>query len=226
MYYRKSLLLVLLLLLANVATTQAETQYVTDQFNVNVRAGTGTQHRIIEVLSSGHRVEVLSVDRQSGYSQIRTEDGNDGYILTRFLTETPSARDRLEVLQQRLDALQQEPDNLAIQLDQLTAEHQQLQAEHRQVSEARAVLERQLEDFRKTFADPARIAEERDQLRTHVAQLIRQSEELQQENVELKNSAERTWFLFGAGAIVLGILIGLILPNLRVRRRSSRWDTL
>jgi len=41
----------------------------------------------------------------------------------------------------------------------------------------------------------------------------------------LKDRSEREWFVRGAGVVIVGILIGLIVPRLKLRKKSS-WDSL
>jgi SH3 domain protein len=41
----------------------------------------------------------------------------------------------------------------------------------------------------------------------------------------LQDSSNREWFLTGAGVIIIGILIGLIAPRLRPKKKSG-WDSL
>jgi SH3 domain protein len=59
-----------------------------------------------------------------------------------------------------------------------------------------------------------------------VATLVMQVDGLEQRNLELTNRNKQDWFLIGAGVVVAGVLIGLILPNLRLKRRRSTWGSL
>jgi SH3 domain protein len=43
---------------------------------------------------------------------------------------------------------------------------------------------------------------------------------------EAENQTQQRWFLIGAGVAGAGILLGLILPHLRFRRRKSSWGSL
>ena len=47
---------------------------------------------------------------------------------------------------------------------------------------------------------------------------------VQQENESLKDRTARDWFMVGAAVVLLGIIIGLIIPKIRFRKKSS-WDT-
>ena len=57
---RKTTIFLLLWLAA--LPTQADTRYVTDEFNIMMRSGESPSHRITRQLRSGSPVEVLSVD--------------------------------------------------------------------------------------------------------------------------------------------------------------------
>jgi SH3 domain protein len=72
----------------------AETQYVTDQYDFNLRAGQSNRYKIIRTLPSGTPLEIIRVDSKTGYAQVRTEDGTTGYILTRYLQQEPAARNQ------------------------------------------------------------------------------------------------------------------------------------
>ncbi len=54
--------------------------------------------------------------------------------------------------------------------------------------------------------------------------LERQLQTLQQENEGLRDRTARDWFMVGAGVVLLGIIVGLIIPRIRWRKKSS-WDT-
>jgi len=53
----------------------------------------------------------------------------------------------------------------------------------------------------------------------------RELQTLTQENESLRDRSHRDWFMVGSGVTIAGIILGLILPRIRFRRRSS-WDTL
>lgn len=218
--------LIFLLLLAAASALQAETQYVTDQFKVTLRSGESATHKILRMLPSGYPVEVVSSDSESGYSMVKTRDGQTGYILTRQLMEIPSARDRLVEAEQKLQELQQEPGRLSARLSKLQDEFQALTTAHQQLQSEKQQLEDELQALKRTSANAVRISNERNDLRKQVASLTRQSANLEQENRELSNDSAQRWFLIGGGVVVGGIILGLILPSLRVRRRKSSWGSL
>lgn len=219
-------LLLLLICLCAAAQGLADTRYVTDQFQITMRKGESTGHKIIRMLPTGTAVEVIDTSPESGYARIRTEDGTTGYVLARQLLDEPVARERIAALEARLQDLQKEPDQLAAQLAELQTAHAGLQAEHRDLLASEQRLQEELATIRHASANVVQITEERAELRQGVAELTRQVAELQQANRELANQSTQRWFLIGAGVVCGGILIGLILPRLRLRRRKDTWGSL
>ena len=219
-------LLVLLLCLIAAAPVPAETRYVTDEFEITMRRGESTRHKIIRMLPSGLAVQVLGINSGTGYAKIETEDGTTGYVLSRQLLNEPVARERIVRLEEELEALKQAPDQIAAQLAALQDAHASLQVEHESAVAEKSRLEEDLATIRHASANVMRITRERTELRQSVADLTRQVAELQQENLDLTNQTTQRWFLIGAGVVAGGILIGLILPHLRFQRRKSSWGSL
>lgn len=217
------LLICAILLLPQMAT--AETRYVTDIFKITLRSGESTSHKIIRMLDSGSAVDVLSTNPGNGYSKVRV-GGTEGYVLTRQLMSHPSARDQLASMQKEVEELKAAPGELRSNLANLQKEHRELQQAHKKLQEIKDKQEQELQSIQRTASNAIRISNERNELRKQVADLTREVEDLKQENRDLSNEATRDWFLIGAGVIIAGILIGLILPHLRFQRRRSSWGSL
>ena len=79
-------------------------RYVSDNLEVTLHSGKTPKHSILKMLPSGVQVTVIQADAD-GYSKVRTKDGAEGWVLTRFLSSAPSARDRLAEAEQRLAAI-------------------------------------------------------------------------------------------------------------------------
>jgi SH3 domain protein len=219
---------IVLLLLSLFAAGQAlgETRYITDQTEITLRRGESTRYKIVQMLPSGTPVEVLSTNSGTGYARVRTRDGTEGYVLARQLLLEPIARDRIAAMEEKLAELQQAPDQLAAQLTELKTAHEKLNIDFEDLQRQKEQLEAELATIRHASANVVQITQERTELRKAATDLTRQLAGLQQENADLKNQATHRWFLIGAGVVVLGIVIGLILPHLRFRRRRSSWGSL
>jgi SH3 domain protein len=217
------LLISSILLLPQLA--QAETRYVTDIFKITMRSGESTSHKILRMLDSGLAVQVLSTNPASGYSKVRV-GASEGYVLTRQLMYQPSARNQLADLKKEIEALKAAPGELRTNLVNLQKQHRELSQAHKELQAIKDKQEQELQSIQRTASNAIRISNERNELRKQVADLTREVEDLKQENRDLSNEATRDWFLIGAGVIIAGILIGLILPHLRFQRRRSSWGSL
>ena len=220
-----SVLLVLILSLG-FGTAYARTGYVTDDFKITLRSGESASHRILRMLPTGQRLEILSTNAQTGYSKVRTPGGVEGFVLTRQLVDQPVARDRLAAAEEEVRALKAAPGELRSRLSNLTEEHRQLQQAHEELKRAKTQVDQEFAALQRTASNSVRIANERNELRKQVRSMTREIEDIKQQNRELENKTAQNWFLIGAGVIVGGILLGLILPHLRVRRRKSDWGSL
>lgn len=220
---KKSIAL-LMTLLAGAAF--ARPAYVTDELQVTVRTGESAQHRIVSMVKSGTQVNVVSHNPETGYSKVVLSGGREGYILTRQLLDEPVARDQLAALQAEVAALKTAPDELRDKLTALTREHKALQSAHTELQDIKRETEQELAALQRTSANAVRISNERNDLRKQVAELTRTAEELKAEKRELENNNAQRWFLIGGGVTTGGILIGLILPHLRIRRRKDSWGSL
>jgi SH3 domain protein len=218
-----SALLSLLFLLP--VMVQAKTLYVTDEFQITMRTGESTTHRIMRMLNSGTALDVISTNPETGYTKIKV--GNiQGFVLTRQLMNAPSARTQLATLRKEIDELKAAPGELRSKLINLQKKHRELLTVHKSLQTVKEKQEQELQSIQRTASNAIRISNERNELVKQVAALTREVEELKQDNRDLSNEATRDWFLIGAGVIIAGILIGLILPHLRFQRRRNSWGTL
>jgi SH3 domain protein len=204
----------------------AETRYVTDRLEVTLRAGESTRYKILRMLPSGTPVEVVSVNPSTNYARVRIPDGTVGFMLVQELQDERAARDRLAELEERLTALRQKPDALANELADLQETYGELRQRFAALEREKQQREQELARIRHASANVLDITSDRERLRLQVAELTRSRADLEQENRDLKNQRNQRWFLIGAGVLGGGVLMGLILPHLRLRRRKTPWGAL
>ncbi|HCO43674.1 MAG TPA: TIGR04211 family SH3 domain-containing protein [Gammaproteobacteria bacterium] len=70
-------------------------------------------------------------------------------------------------------------------------------------------------------AQAAELVGQNAQLQQHVQALQTQVDGLRDEAGQLRREERRRWFLTGAGVLAGGVVLGLVLPLLRPRRRRS-----
>jgi SH3 domain protein len=215
----RSIAWVVLLLAAG---AQAQTRYVTDHTLVELRRGPSIEYLILRNLEAGMAVQVLEQDSDSGYSRVRVQDqGTEGWVLTRFLQPDPIARDRLAAAERGLAAakartteLEQQVQTLSAELGSTKSDLEQTRTNHEQVS-------KDLADLRAASANVVEIRDQNESLRQRLIQREREVEELTAANTQLTSQDRQNWFIVGAGVLFGGVIIGLIAPSLRRKRRSD-----
>jgi SH3 domain protein len=204
----------------------AETRYVTDRLEVTLRAGESTRYKILRMLPSGTPVEVLGINKSTNYARVRIQDGTVGFVLLQELQDEPAARSRLVQVEERLAALRQKPDALTAELARLQETHAELRERFATLEREKQQREQELATIRHASANVLDITSDRERLRLQVAELTRARADLEQQNRDLKNQTNQRWFLIGAGVLGAGILMGLLLPHLRLGRRKTPWGSL
>ena len=221
----KSISLVVLLFLGLVGSVVAETRYVSDRLEIQMRTGKGTKFRILRMLPSGTPLEVLEVDQENGYARVRAPGGVEGWVLNRYLMKGRAARDRLADAEKRLAELELENRKLKTSFGELKQEKGQADDQRSELDKNNRKLTQELEEIRRTASSALAIDAENKDLKGKIVAYERQLQTLQQENEGLKDRTARDWFMVGAGVVILGMIIGLIIPRIRWRKKSS-WDTL
>ena len=112
--------------------------------------------------------------------------------------------------------MQQELTDLRKQKAQLDNQHSKLLSENKATADELAKLEQ-------VAAHPKQLESENIDLREKFAKMSDEYNLIKQENQVLKDRSKRNWFLAGALVVIIGIIIGLIIPKLRFRRKDS-WD--
>jgi len=203
-------------------TLSARTMYATDTFEIVVRSERKIVGRnIVKVLPSGAPIEVRDMD--DTWATVRLEDGQTGYVEKRHVID----REPYKVTAERLQLeVGQQRERLAMLTQQLAT----LRDEHQRLQKVSSGSETQLQD----------ISQKYEQLRQDAttAQLLETKEKYEELNhahteaqqrlaalneayTSLKSSTRLTWFLSGAGVILLGWLLGMTSERWRGRRRRQ-----
>ncbi|HEY9183561.1 MAG TPA: TIGR04211 family SH3 domain-containing protein [Gammaproteobacteria bacterium] len=209
-------------LLFVVVAGNAQTRYVTDRAVVELRRGPSTEYLILRNLESGAEVQVLEQDESNGYSRVRVGDqGTEGWILTRFLTSEPIARERLSVAERNLATARQRVTELETEVSELSTELAATKTELEQTRGTHAATSQELADIRTAAANVVAIRDQNASLQQRLIQREREVEELTAANARLTSRNNQNWFVVGAAVLLGGIVIGLVAPSLRRRRRSD-----
>jgi SH3 domain protein len=209
------------LLCASVA--HAETRYVTDKLSIEVRRGPGNEYKITRNVEAGAALEVLE-QTPDGYSRVHVGDaqGTEGWVLTQFLSTERSARDRLAAAEKTASDAKARAAELERQVAELTAQLGDTKTELDHTRDNHEHVSRELANIKTAAANVVEITQQNESLRQKVVDRDRQVEELTASNGALSGRSRQNWFIVGAGVLFGGIVIGLIAPTLR-RKRRTEW---
>ena len=211
----------LILWLFAISAAHGAPAWVSDQFEITLRTGPSTSNSIQLMVDSGARLEVLEQDAESGYSRVRTSGGSEGWVLSRFLIDQPSAREQIEKLTGQITRTNIEGTSLDSQIAAIRKEYSSAKRQISMLENENAALKRELAEIRAAAADVLGVNQQNKNLMDELAAEKMRSDELAQENRQLASQTTRYWFLSGAAVLLVGLLLGLWLPSIRRRRRSG-----
>ncbi|MFO7602733.1 MAG: TIGR04211 family SH3 domain-containing protein [Gammaproteobacteria bacterium] len=200
----------------------AKTQYVSDELVITLRTGQGNNYQIIKTLSSGTRLEVLE-ETTTGYTRVRHSDGTEGWVRTQYLSDQPTAREQLASTRSKLEKLEEKNATLSTRLATMQQDNSQLSSKLNELSKQHKQAETDLNRLNEVAAKPILLDRENRELKEQTISLNNELQLLKQENQLLKDRSDRDWFIAGAGVLLGGILLGLLAPKLR-RRKKDSWD--
>ncbi|HUP91218.1 MAG TPA: TIGR04211 family SH3 domain-containing protein [Solimonas sp.] len=177
---------------APAAAQAGREQYISDEISVTIRQEPRSDAPSLGVLKSGAKVTVLEVLGADSFARIRTPDGREGWITARFLSTQPAAKDRTNAIRAELDQARERAQAL----------EKELALAREQLSRAQPALE---------------LAQDKERLQAQIVQLEQHSAQLTSRYDA--ESARRRTLATGAGLIVGGVFLGLVLPWLASGRR-------
>ncbi len=130
---------------------QAKSLYVNGYRELMLRTGPSLEHRIIDILQTGH--EVNFIQEEEDFYLVSLEDGQQGYVLKAYMTEQTPAEHRLKVLEEKV---QEQAQELA-QLQQENARLGAAKAQAENEAGTQAQLLQQLQEERAEFLQDRRL---------------------------------------------------------------------
>jgi SH3 domain protein len=112
--------MVLIGLLVLPAASVAETVYVTENFEITMRTGPGSDRKIISLVQSGKALEIL--EKGEEWSMVRTLNGKEGWVLNRYLSPNQPSAMVLDRVRQDYDVLNAKYESLKETFDELEAQ--------------------------------------------------------------------------------------------------------
>ncbi|MBC7185349.1 MAG: TIGR04211 family SH3 domain-containing protein, partial [Marinobacter sp.] len=186
-------------------------------------SGAGTQFRIIEnAVPSGTPLEVLETT-DSGYTLVRTPKGTEGWVSSQYLSETPIAADQLRTANRQLEETRAELARVKEKLTEVTNQRDALENSESTLSNRSQELQEELQRIKSIASDSINLARRNRELLEENQKLRNDLEVLTAENERLEASKEYDFMLLGAGLVLGGVLLALIIPMLKPTRKTDNW---
>lgn len=182
----------------------ADDKYITDNISVYLRRGPSTNYGLIGSLKSGDKVTIIDKSDDGSFTKIRDEKNRLAWIESELLTNTPSAKERLPLLEEQINTLNEK----IINLDQ----------------EKQTLINDYNEQLKTAQSKISQLESSRNELEQDLNQKNLQIETLNKEIDENGQNLMLKWFTRGGMVAGAGLLLGLLLPFIFPRRRKKdRW---
>lgn len=201
----------------------AQTHYVADELLVNLRSGQGAQYRIIKILKSGISMTELEKGETDEWIRVKTQYGDEGWILTQYLQNQPIAAQKLAIAEARITKLTSGQETLSSETNTLTEQNRELSSELQAARIENQRVTKALDDLQKISGKAIQLDISNKKLTEEYELLKTQIDVLEADNERLGDNSIQTWFLYGAFSVVIGVLITLLVQMLKARRRYTEW---
>lgn len=203
-------------------TAAAETVYISDVLTVPLRSGPSTANRILHRgLPSGTRMEVLARDADSGFVQVRTDRGTEGWLPEQYLVSEPIARDQLAAANRRIEQLTSTVAEQRQRLETISSGKSESDQTATQLSSRVKELEQELSEIRRISAGAIAQNETNKELTALNERLRAEVDELVATITNLEDNVQERWLLIGGGLVLLGLILGVAI---KARPRRSAWN--
>ena len=192
-----------------------EVRYVRDWITIPLRETQAPDSAVVHRgLTSGNAVTLLENDDKSGFARVRSADGIEGWIATRYLTNEPGARAQLEKANAEIAELRKAIEQLK---DQQPADQKLAAQQLEELRASNSQLSAELETLKNAPSPDAQL----ENLRQRNAALDEQFQKLGASLQRTQTARDTEMFRNGALAVLAGALLALILPRLWPKKKSE-----
>ncbi len=206
------------------AVQAQEYRWVSDVIYVPMRSGKGNQYRILDsAVRTGTRLKLISEDKEAGWVEVENAKGQVGFIPIQYVIDRPTAAIQLEATSKKLQDLQTKYNELRNELRNTDSTRADLHDQLQSVTAENQKLATELDTIRRVSADALSLNKRHQQLMKDHQIMQTEMDVLKADNERLRKEDRNTFFLYGALAVLLGVIIAIVAPLLRRRKRFSEW---
>ena len=201
----------------------AETLWLSDVLWVNVRTGPGADYRSLKTITSGTRMDVLEEQADSDFIRVRTENGLEGWIPRRYTFDEPTGRIQAEIVTAEKLQLQQQFDALDKKYKALLTDKGDVNGELESLRTNNETLSTELNRIKAVSENAINLDSQFQDLAEENARVKNEMDVLKAENTSLKEYNDTQMLYVGGILIIIGIMLGAVLPRLTGRKRKDGW---
>jgi len=201
-----------------------KTVYVSDVLYVPLRSGQGVEYRIINAaVKSGTKLTRLKMSDDGVWSQVVTEGGTEGWVRNQYLTEDMTAQLQLNQTITKLARLEKDNGQLNSQNKALSQQNNLLTQKNRQETQNNSAIVSELDKIKQLSAGAIELDRRYQDLLQKYELTQTQRDSLLAENENLKNDQRLSFLLYGAGILMLGMFLTVLLPTFKPKKGYSEW---
>ncbi|MDB6060458.1 MAG: hypothetical protein JWM78_561 [Verrucomicrobiaceae bacterium] len=212
----------LYLMLAHTAHADEATRYVRDWMAVPLHEGPSAESRnVLPGLPSGTSLTLVQSEDKNGFSRVRTADGVEGWIATRYLMSEPTARIQLDAANNELLELRKKTTELNEQQANIPQDQRAAAQQLSQLKTENQRLQNELQTFQQAPDNATQLAQENIELKKDNETLHTQTEANNSELTELRRSKNFALFREGGLAVIAGALLTLLAAHMWPKKKSE-----
>ncbi len=202
----------------------AESRYVSDTQYVPMRSGPGNEYRITNSrLKTGLKLKFLETEQSGDWTKISTPGGTVGWIRSQYLQKSPTSKMKLAETHNKWLHSTKRVEQLESNLKQLNTDHSSLTSNSNKKNNEHSVLSEKYKKLKTLSANAVNLSHNYEELLTKHEMFKTEFDTIKAENDRLKSEKSINQWLFGAGLIILGMILMLVLPALKPQKGNSDW---
>lgn len=197
-------------------------RYVRDWISIPLHQGQTADSAIVHPgVSSGTTLTLVRDDPGSGFARVRTNDGVEGWIASRYLIAEPTARMQLDKINAELDELRKTNARLEQEQSNIPPDQKLAAQQLTQLRADNARLQEDLQTLQQAPDNAIQLAQDNIELKKNNADLLAQMATANSALAGLQRAQNYTLFREGALAVIAGALLTALIPRLKPKKRSE-----
>lgn len=191
-------------LITLVFSVEAADRYVTENVDIYLRRGPGSQYAYTNAVKAGEKVTELEKSADGKYTRIQLPNGSSAWIESNKLKDQPSLKVLVPTLESKLAEYKDKVDNAEQYRQNAINDYSEKLKQAEQTIESLQARNKELEQINKSQD-------------TKLESMLNQVDDKRRDLIV-------TWFTYGGLVAGGGFLLGLILPAIMPgRRKKDRW---